>query len=187
MAVVLDTGAVSRGSGGTGSNRESDIRKSFVDEDLIETVILLPENLFYNTPSPGVVMLLDRAKRHNGEFLLINASKEFEKGRPKNLLNAANLDRIADAVAAWDSVEFLSVVVKRDEISRNDYNLSPSRYVMSEDEAETLSLEEAVELLVEAEKERSEVDSALRDVLRRLGLNAYQSAATRSGAEFHGS
>ncbi len=40
--IVLDTGAVSRGSGGKGSNRERDIRKQFVDGDLIEGVILLP-------------------------------------------------------------------------------------------------------------------------------------------------
>ncbi|MEJ5166710.1 MAG: class I SAM-dependent DNA methyltransferase, partial [Thermoanaerobaculia bacterium] len=52
MAVVLDTGAVSRGSGTSGKNRERDIRKIFVDNGLIEAVLLLPENLFYNTTAP---------------------------------------------------------------------------------------------------------------------------------------
>jgi type I restriction enzyme M protein len=42
MAVVLDTGAVSRGSGNSGSNKERDIRKQFVEADLIEAVLLLP-------------------------------------------------------------------------------------------------------------------------------------------------
>ena len=41
MAVVLDTGAVSRGSGNQGSNKERDIRKAFVEADLIEAVLLL--------------------------------------------------------------------------------------------------------------------------------------------------
>jgi type I restriction enzyme M protein len=50
MAVVLDTGAVSRGSGNQGSNKERDIRKKFVDEDLVEAVLLLPENLFTTPP-----------------------------------------------------------------------------------------------------------------------------------------
>ncbi|MCS7338606.1 MAG: type I restriction-modification system subunit M, partial [Verrucomicrobiae bacterium] len=58
MAVVLDTGAVSRGSGNQGSNRERDIRKAFVEADLIEAVILLPENLFYNTTAPGVIIVV---------------------------------------------------------------------------------------------------------------------------------
>ena len=56
-AVVLDTGAVSRGSGGK-SSKEITIRQAFVEADLIETVILLPENLFYNTTAPGIVVLL---------------------------------------------------------------------------------------------------------------------------------
>ena len=47
MAVVLDTGAVSRGSGNQGSNKERDARKQFVEADLVEAVVLLPENLFF--------------------------------------------------------------------------------------------------------------------------------------------
>jgi type I restriction enzyme M protein len=49
MAVVLDTGAVSRGSGNQGSNRERDIRKVFVERDFVEAVVLLPENLFWKS------------------------------------------------------------------------------------------------------------------------------------------
>ena len=58
-AIVLDTGAVSRGSGNKHTNRERDIRKGFVENDLIEGVILLPENLFYNTTAPGIILLLN--------------------------------------------------------------------------------------------------------------------------------
>lgn len=48
-AIVLDTGAVSRGSGSQGANKEKEIRKAFVEKDWIEGVVLLPDNLFYNT------------------------------------------------------------------------------------------------------------------------------------------
>ncbi|MFN9648240.1 MAG: N-6 DNA methylase, partial [Pseudanabaena sp.] len=61
-AIVLDTGAVSRGSGSKSSNKEKEIRKAFVDRDWVEGVILLPENLFYNTTAPGVIILLNRDK-----------------------------------------------------------------------------------------------------------------------------
>ena len=57
MAVVLDTGAASRGSGNKGRNEERDIRKQFVDHDAIEGVILLPDNLFFNTSAPGIIMV----------------------------------------------------------------------------------------------------------------------------------
>ena len=58
MAVVLDTGAASRGSGNKGANKERDIRKQFVDADEIEAVILLPDNLFFNTSAPGIIMVM---------------------------------------------------------------------------------------------------------------------------------
>ncbi len=109
MAVVLDTGAVSRGSGNTGSNRERDIRKLFVEPslvslgDLIEAVVLLPENLFYNTSAPGIVLVINTAKRNPGEILLVNASKLFAKGRPKNHLQDEHIVRIANLYHAWQA------------------------------------------------------------------------------------
>ncbi|RMF33560.1 MAG: SAM-dependent DNA methyltransferase, partial [Chloroflexi bacterium] len=104
MAVVLDTGAVSRGSGNQGSNRERDIRRAFVEEDLIEAVILLPENLFYNTTAPGVIIVINRRKRHAGEMLLINASTLFAKGRPKNYLADEHIATIAEIYQTWGAV-----------------------------------------------------------------------------------
>ena len=46
-AVVLDTGAASRGSGNANTNKEKEVRRWFVEQDTIEGVIYLPENLFY--------------------------------------------------------------------------------------------------------------------------------------------
>lgn len=172
MAVVLDTGSVSRGSGTKGSNRERDIRKAFVDADFVEAVIQLPENLFYNTPSPGIVMVLNKAKRHPGEILLINASKQFEKGRPKNFLSGQNLSGVASAHEAWEERDALSAVITLDEIAASDFNLSPGRYVAVDEEAEVLPLEDAVVLLAQAEGERAEADAQLDLVLAQLGFHS---------------
>ncbi len=60
MAVVLDTGAVSRGSGNKGKNAERDIRKQFVEQDAIDAVILLPDNLFFNTSAPGIILVAQK-------------------------------------------------------------------------------------------------------------------------------
>ncbi len=175
MAVVLDTGAASRGSGNTGSNKERDIRRAFVEADLIEAVLLLPENLFYNTTAPGLVMVCNRKKRHPGEILLINASKLFAKGRPKNYLEEAHLESIAGVYHAWQAQEGLSALISREEAARNDYNLSPSRYVATGGETEVLPLDEAVVLLAEAEEERAEADRQLDEVLRKLGFPEWRS------------
>jgi len=174
MAVVLDTGAVSRGSGNQGSNRERDIRKAFVERDLIEAVILLPENLFYNTTAPGIILVVNRRKRRPGEILLINASQQFAKGRPKNYLTEEHITRIADIYHQWrvgaNNHSPLHTIITTDEAARNDYNLSPSRYVSTNGKEEVLPLEEAVVRLLEAEEERAEADRALNEVLRTLGV-----------------
>ncbi len=169
MAVVLDTGAVSRGSGNQGSNRERDIRKAFVDRDLIEAVILLPENLFYNTTAPGIILVVNRRKRRPGEILLINASQQFAKGRPKNYLTEEHIARIAALYHEWRAEDGISTIITNDEAARNDYNLSPSRYVSTNGKEEVLPLEEAVVRLQEAEEERAEADRALNEVLQTLG------------------
>jgi type I restriction enzyme M protein len=170
MAVVLDTGAVSRGSGNQGSNRERDIRKAFVERDLIEAVILLPENLFYNTTAPGIILVVNRRKRRPGEILLINASQQFAKGRPKNYLTEEHIARIAALYHEWRAEDGISTIITNDEAARNDYNLSPSRYVSTNGKEEVLPLKEAVVRLQEAEEERAEADRALNEVLRTLGV-----------------
>jgi type I restriction enzyme M protein len=170
MAVVLDTGAVSRGSGNQGANRERDLRRAFVEADLVEAVILLPENLFYNTTAPGVILIINRAKRHPNEILLINASQLFEKGRPKNYLTETHIALIADTYQQWRTAEGLATLITKEDAARNDYNLSPSRYIASNHHEPTLPLEEAYVLLREAEEERAEADCALQTILRTLGL-----------------
>jgi type I restriction enzyme M protein len=170
MAVVLDTGAVSRGSGNAGANRERDIRKSFVDDDLIEAVVLLPENLFYNTSAPGIIMVLNRAKRHPGEILLINASLMFLKGKPKNYLTDDHIGQVAALYHDWRGEETRSAIVTKDQVAAADYNLSPSRYVAAAARDDVLPLEEGVRLLKEAEAERAKADEELWKVLAELGV-----------------
>ena len=170
MAVVLDTGAVSRGSGNQGSNKERDVRKAFVEADLVETVILLPENLFYNTSAPGIIVVINKAKPHPSEILLINASKLCSKGRPKNYLDEEHIERIRDTYHGWRAVDELSAVIAKEEAARNDYNLSPSRYVAANDQEPVLPLEEALVLLGQAEEERREADAELNAVLKALGF-----------------
>lgn len=173
MAVVLDTGAVSRGSGNQGSNKERDIRKKFVEDDLVEGVLLLPENLFYNTTAPGIVMVINR-RRHPGEILLINATKHFSKGRPKNFLEEEHIQKIASVYHEWEAVEGLSAIVSKGDSVKNDYNLSPSRYVSTGAELEVLPLDEAVVELQEAEEERAEADRQLDEVLAQLGFEGWR-------------
>ncbi len=130
-AVVLDTGAASRGSGNANTNKEKDVRRWCVEQDLIEGVLYLPENLFYNTTAPGIVIVLNKAKpkERQGKLFLLNASREFVKGDPKNYIPEDAIARIADTFNGWKEVDKYSRIVTREEIAKNDYNISPSRYI----------------------------------------------------------
>jgi type I restriction enzyme M protein len=174
--IVLDTGAVSRGSGGKGSNRERDTRKQFVDRDLIEGVILLPENLFYNTTAPGILLCLNRAKpkERQGKIILVNASQEFEKGRPKNFIPDGSITKVASAFYEGQDVPNFLMTIGVSEVVRNDYNLSPSRYITVDGDEEVLPVEDAIVLLKEAEEERAAADREFDEAMGRLGLGGWR-------------
>jgi type I restriction enzyme M protein len=130
-AVVLDTGATTRGSGSKNEDKERNIRKWFVDRDLIEGVIVLPENIFYNTPAQGVIVVLNKRKpaSRKNKILLLNASRHFTKGKPKNHLTQADVITLAQHYHAWADFDGVVRVIDTDEAITADYNLSPSRWV----------------------------------------------------------
>ena len=86
-AVVLDTGAASRGSGNAGKNKEREVRKWFVDNDLIEGVIYLPENLFYNTTAPGILLFTQQGQASSAEGHTVAGQRlaGLCQGRPQEL------------------------------------------------------------------------------------------------------
>ena len=175
-AIVLDTGAVSRGSGSKQSSRERDIRKEFVEADLIEGVVLLPENLFYNTSAPGIILVLNRRKleERKNQILLINLSKHFVNQKPKNVLTDEGIDLATEVYQAWESREKLSRVITLEDAQKTDYNLSPSQFVDVGDKVEHRPVNEILADLTEACIAREKADKALKDVLSRLGLNEKQ-------------
>jgi type I restriction enzyme M protein len=171
-AVVVDTGASSRGSGNANTNKEKDIRKWFVDNDLIEGVVYLPENLFYNTPAPGIVIFfnLNKSRKQKGKLFLINASKEFVKGDPKNYIPDESIEKIAKTFNKWKEIEKFSKIVDKDEVVKNDYNMSPSRYIHVSDEEEYRPIGEIVEDLFRLEEDAKGMDKELKKVLKKVGF-----------------
>ena len=172
-AIVLDTGAVSRGSGRVQTSRERDIRKGFVENDLIEGVILLPENLFYNTGAPGIILLLNNDKpiERKAQILLINLSNYFVKETPKNALTDEGIDVTAEVYQAWESCEKLSAVITLQDARKTDYNLSPSQFVDVGDKVEHRPISEILADLTEVRIAREKADKTLEDLLTRLGFN----------------
>lgn len=174
--IVIDTGAVSRGSGSEGTNKEKEIRKTLVEKDLIEGVILLPENMFYNTTAAGIVLVLNKSKSYErkNQIILINASNEFEKGKPKNFVSDEGITRIVNTFREWKNVAGFAKIAAREEILEKDYNLLPSRFVGSQSSAEIRPMSEIVTALLIAEKRRKQADKELSKVLIQLGFEVAQ-------------
>ena len=172
-AVVIDTGAVTRGSGSRNEDKEKTIRKWFVDHDLVEGVILLPDNLFYNTTAAGIIILLNRHKlpHRQGNIVLVNASQQFKKGRPKNYIPDENIRKIAQAFIKGQDVERFVKVITNKEAAENDYNLSPSRYVDTSEKEVYRPIPEVLEELRGLEKEAKKIDADLKKVFVQMGFN----------------
>ena len=162
-AVVLDTGATSRGSGGKSSHKEKGIRQAFVENDLIETVVLLPDNLFYNTPAPGIIVVLNcnKAVSRKRQFLLVNATMYFAKEKPKNVLTEDGISAVSDVVRNWETRDKLSKILTLEEIRDADYNLSPSLFVDTSDPYHHRPLAAILSDLSAARAERESADVGL--------------------------
>ena len=169
-AVVLDTGAVTRGSGAKHEDRERNIRKWFVDRDLIDGVILLPDNLFYNTSAAGVIVVLSKRKpeARQDKIVLLNASKRVGKGRPKNFIPEEDIRRIAAAFAEGEPVEGEVAVITREEAEKTDYNLSPSRWVGQTDAVSQRPIKEIIAEMQRLDEEAREIEASMAQMLARL-------------------
>jgi len=145
-AVVLDTGAVTRGSGSKNEDKERNIRQWFVEHDLVDGVILLPDNLFYNTTAAGIIVVLrmQKPKDRRGKITLVNASAEFKKGQPKNYIPDDKIHKIADAFNDGKDVDGFVKVITNAEAAKSDFNLSPSRYLVVSGDVKTKDLAAAL-------------------------------------------
>ena len=169
-AVVLDTGAVTRGSGSKNEDRERNIRRWFVECDLIDGVLLLPDNLFYNTNAAGIIVVLSKRKpeARKDKIVLVNASRRVGKGRPKNYVPEEDIRPIATAFLKGEPVEGEVVVITREQAAEADYNLSPSRWVGQVDSIEEADLQDIMERFDAITAEEAAVSADLQRVLLKL-------------------
>lgn len=100
---------------------------------------------------------------------MLNAATEFAKGDPKNYIPEDAITRIADTFKAWREVEKYSRIVTREEIAKNDFNISPSRYIHTGEADEYRPIAEIAEELEGLQSETTVTDMKLRAILVKLG------------------
>jgi type I restriction enzyme M protein len=167
VGVVIDNGCLFRGG------KEKAIRTGVLNADLIETVILLPEKLFYNTGAPGAVIILNKNKpgERKGKVFFINASKEYQQHpevRKLNQLGDNHIKKIVEAYKELKNEDGFSKVVEIEKIKENDYNLNVTLYVFPEEETEEIDVTKEWRELKGIEKEIFAIEEKIEGYLIEL-------------------
>ena len=136
VATVMPHGVLFRGGA------EKEIRRKFLEEDLVEAVIGLPPNLFYGAGIPACILVMrpnyrphlrnsGKPEPRREKVIFINADAEFHAGRAQNYLRPEHIEKIASTFDRYEDVPGYARVVEIAEIADplNDWNLNIRRYV----------------------------------------------------------
>ncbi len=132
-AIVCFPGILYRGGA------EKKIRKYLIDNNYIDTIIQLPDNLFFGTSIATCIIVLKKSKA-DSSVLFIDASEHFVKVGNSNHLREEDIQTVVDAFAKREDKEYLCRSVAYDEVVDNDYNLSVSVYVEKRDDREKIDI-----------------------------------------------
>ncbi|MFZ7202566.1 type I restriction-modification system subunit M [Avibacterium avium] len=120
---------------------EKKIRQYLVDNNFVETVIALPQNLFFGTSIATNILVLSKHKPDT-KTQFINASGEefFKKETNNNVLTDEHIAHIIELFDKKEDVPHLAAWVDNSTIAQNDYNLSVSTYVETKDTREVIDI-----------------------------------------------
>jgi type I restriction enzyme M protein len=178
--IVLANGSMS-----SSQNNEGQIRAAMVEADVVEVMIALPGQLFFNTQIPACLWFLARRKSvRKGEVLFVDARKLGRMvSRVQCEFTDEDIERIASTVTAWrgeaGAGEYVDVPgycrsVALPEIAEHGHVLTPGRYVGAEavaddDEAFADKMQRLTEQLAEQMAKGAELDAVIRQKLGGLG------------------
>jgi type I restriction enzyme M protein len=176
IGMVLANGSLSSKTGG-----EGEIRRRIVDDDLVEGIVAMPSNLFYGVTIPATLWFVSRNKKQKGKTLFIDARKMGTLiDRVHRELSEEDIAKIARTFEAFqdgmlEDVKGFCVAVAAEEIAKQDYILTPGRYVgIEEQEDDGEPFDEKMTRLTgeisELWKRSHELENEIR---RRLGAIGY--------------
>lgn len=177
IGMVLANGSLSSQSGG-----EGEIRKNIINADLVECIIAMPTQLFYTTQIPVSLWFLNNQKKQGGKTLFIDARKMGTMvSRKLRELTDEDIKKIADTYNAFvdgtlENVKGYCAAVTTDEIAKQDYILTPGRYVgIEEQEDDGEPFEEKMGRLTAELSDLFKESHRLEDEIReKLGAIGYE-------------
>ena len=135
--MVLANGSLSSQSGG-----EGEIRKNIINADLVDCIVAMPSQLFYTTQIPVSLWFLAKNKKQKGKTLFVDARKMGTMvTRKLRELTEKDITKLADTYNAFvagtlEEVKGFCAVATTEDIAKQDYILTPGRYVGIEEQQE---------------------------------------------------
>ena len=177
IGMVLANGSLSSQSGG-----EGEIRKNIINDDLVECIVAMPSQLFYTTQIPVSLWFLAKNKKQKGKTLFLDARKMGTMvTRKLRELTDEDIRKIADTYNAYtegtlENVKGFCAVVTTEEIAKQDYILTPGRYVgIEEQEDDGEPFEEKMTRLTGELSELFQKSHELENEIRKnLGAIGYE-------------
>lgn len=182
---------LANGSMSTSQQAELAIRKNLVDEDIAECIVTLPGQMFYSTQIPVCLWFTTKSKAklnerdHRGEILFIDARKEgFMADRTHKEFSSEDIAKVADVYHAWkgtndqayEDVAGFCKAASLEEVQKQDYILTPGRYVgLAAEEEDSEPFEEKMERLTTTLSEQFVKSRELEEEIRKaLGGIGYE-------------
>ena len=156
-------------------DEEQKMREKLVEDDVIDCILGLGPNLFYNSPMEACVIFcnMNKEKKKKRRILFINAVNEITREKAQSFLKDEHIQKIYKAYKEYKDIEDFTKVVSIDDIKKNDSNLSINLYVRPKSErseVEDLPLEEVISDWLKSSKELKESVNDLFKILKEVGL-----------------
>jgi type I restriction enzyme M protein len=179
MACVLANGSLS-----SQTSNEGEIRKALVENDLVDCIIALPKQLFYNTGIPACIWFISRKRTGNGdrkrtgEILFIDTSDiGFMADRTHREFSDEDIERVAGTYHQWrkldgkyEDIKGFCKSAKIEEITKHKFILTPGRYVGIKDEInDGIPFAEKIKIYTDKLKDQIEKENELNEeIIRQL-------------------
>lgn len=185
MACVLANGSLS-----SQTNNEGEIRKTLIEKDLVDCIVALPKQLFYNTGIPACIWFVSRKRAGNGdrkrtgEILFIDASEVgFMADRTHREFSEEDIAKISETYHEWrkhdgkyENIKGFCKSANIEEITKHNFVLTPGRYVGIKDEEDDgvpfeEKMAELTAKLAEQMKEEKKLDEEIKKQLKNVGFD----------------
>ncbi|UUD35479.1 type I restriction-modification system subunit M [Mycoplasmopsis caviae] len=160
-AIVIFPGTLYR------SGAEAKIRKYLVEQNFVDSIIQLPDDLFFGT-SISTCIIVFRKNKNDNNVLFVNASDLFERSGIKNKLTGSNIDKILTYIKDRKDFEGVTKLATYQEIVENNYDLSINTYIKKQEVKEKINIKELNQKIKETVSRidvlRKEIDKIVEEI-----------------------